>query len=100
MPFMRLDQRTVLGHLAGIGSRDPDVLYAARMDWLARVRLASVGGACIIVLGTLLTLTVVMAPVGAALLAVGWWLWRRGHANRRTVEAAYEEFVNSRGSPA
>jgi hypothetical protein len=47
------------------------------------------------VMGGLLTITILGAFIGIPLLILGWWMRRRGVRNLETVEAGYAEFLGS-----
>jgi hypothetical protein len=47
------------------------------------------------IVGALLALLIIGAFISIPLLALGWWLRRRGIANLKVVEAAYSEHVGA-----
>jgi hypothetical protein len=47
------------------------------------------------VMGGLLTVTILGAFLGIPMLILGWWMRRRGVRNLETVEAGYAEFLGS-----
>lgn len=93
-PFLRLDRAQVLGYLRAANSRDPDVLHACKASLVSLGRFPKIVGICLVVVGGLLTVTVVGAFLGIPLLGLGGWTWRRGVQNGRTIESGYAEFVS------
>ena len=92
-PFLRLDRAQVLGYLKSANSRDPDVLHAQKASLVSLGRFPKLVGIYLMVLGGLLTVTILGAFIGIPLLGLGWWTWRRGVQNGKTIESGYAEFV-------
>ena len=99
-PLLRIDRQGVIGHLKTAGTRDPDVLYAHKTTLLQAVRFPKTVGTYLMILGVLLTLTILGAFLGIPLLIAGWFVRRRGVKNIRTVEATYEEFLSPTAAAA
>lgn len=90
--FTPVDKQWVIGTLKALGSRDPDVLHAARIKLLSAVGVSRIVGAGVAGLGVLV---IVVAPtrwLSGPLLLAGWWLWRRGVRNVAAVEAGCAEY--------
>lgn len=94
-PFLSLDRQTVLGYLKAAGSRDPDVLHTHRSTLVSLGRFPKLAGVYVMVLGALLTLTILGAFLGIPALILGWWMRRRGVRNLEAIEAGFAEFVAS-----
>lgn len=90
--FTPVDKQWVIGTLKAVGSRDPDVLHAARIKLLSAVGLTRVVGAGLAGLGVLLLLFSPTRWFSVPLLLAGLWLWRRGVRNVAAVEAGYAEY--------
>ncbi|MGE3166131.1 MAG: hypothetical protein AB7O52_14585 [Planctomycetota bacterium] len=99
-PFLSLDQQRVVGFLRSIGTRDPDVLHAQKANLDSLAKFPKYVGVYLMVLGGLLTATVLGAFLGIPLLIFGWWVRRRGVRNIATVEAGYGEFMANSGAAA
>ena len=92
-PFLKLDHSTVLGYLKDAGSRDPDVLHTHKANLISLGRFPKLTGIYLVVVGGLLTLTILGAFIGIPLLVLGAWMWKRGAGNLESIEAGYAEFV-------
>jgi hypothetical protein len=89
----------VTTRLNAIGSTDPDVLYAAKTELGRAFVHQKIGGVVVAITGVLLSLTMVLAPVGIPVIAAGVWCWRRGIHNLEVVEAAHQAFLNATRRP-
>jgi len=98
-PLVSLDRQRVLTALAATGSRDPDVLYAAKTRLIRDVRLPHRAGSALILIGGALVATLVrpLVGLGVAALLLGGWLRRHGARNIGAVEAGYQEYVRRPG---
>jgi hypothetical protein len=96
-PFAILDKQSVIGTLRDTGSHDPDVLDARKAALIARVKLPKLAGVVVILLGGVVSRTVVGAFVGIPMVLAGGWLWRRAARNAATIEAGFIEYVNFPG---
>ena len=97
-PFVLLDRQAVLGYFKSAGSRDPDVLHTHKANLLAIGRFPKLAGIYVMVMGALLTITIVGSFLGIPLLVLGWWMRRRGVRNLEAIEVGYGEFLGA--SPA
>ena len=94
-PFLKVDRQDIIGTLKTAASRDPDVLYAKKIELLRAVRLPKLAGVYVMVMGALLTATILGAFLGIPLLIMGWWMRRRGLHNIVTLESAYADYVKA-----
>lgn len=94
-PFLKLDRPTVIGYLKSTGSHDPDVLHAQKAEIVSAAKFPKLAGIYLMVMGGLLTITILGAFIGIPLLALGWWVRGRGVGNLKVVESAYTEYVGS-----
>lgn len=96
-PYGPADTSTqaVTRRLKATGSTDPDVLYAAREELAAPFQRHRIVCLLIIIAGTLVCLTVVLAPVGVPAVLFGVRHRRRSQQNLATIEAAHTQFVTA-----
>ncbi len=99
-PLLKIDRQGVLGHLKSAGTHDPDVLHASKAQLLQAVKFPRTVGTYLMLLGVLLTLTILGAVLGIPLLIAGWFVRRRGVNNVRTVETTYAEYTRAQNAPA
>jgi len=95
----KLDRQMVLGALKATGSSDPDVLYARKEELLGE-RKGATGqfmAWALIVLGVVMTLMVITAPVGIPALIYGVWLQRRLTKLNGVAETTFTEYLKSIG---
>ena len=92
-PFTRLDKQSVIGTLKACGSRDPDVLFAQKLQLAAPAKHLKLLGYICLAGGAFFTVTVILAIAGIPLMIFGWWIQHFGKNNIRTVDSAYEEFL-------
>jgi hypothetical protein len=92
-PFLKLDRETVIGQLKAAGSHDPDVLHSQRSSLVSLGKFPKLAGIYVMVMGGLLTITILGAFIGLPLLVLGWWMWRRGVRNLRVIDEAFAEFT-------
>lgn len=97
-PFLKLDRQMVVGELKSAGSRDPDVLHNERGKIEVIAAFPKHAGTYVMVMGGLLTITILGAFIGIPLLALGWWMRKRGKQNMAEVEAGWSAFMG--GTPA
>ncbi len=98
--FSVVTRQQVLGALKATGSKDPDVLYAAKQELLEPVKPLKFIGLWAYVTGGLTTLLILTAIIGIPLLFFGWWTRRRARTNIETIESAFNEYMNSLGLKA
>jgi len=94
-PYGPADMSTqaVTRRLKATGSSDPDVLYAAREELAAPFQRHRIVCLLIIVAGTLVCCTVVLAPLGVPIVVVGVRHRRKCERNLATIEAAHAEYI-------
>ncbi len=95
-PLVKVTRQEVLGHLKAAGSMDPDVLHAQKATLMQAVKFPKMVGNYVILLGALLTITILGAFLGIPALVAGWFIRRRGVRNIHTVETTFEEFLRPR----
>ena len=93
--MFNLDRQEVIGALRSTGSTDPDVLYAKKQELLLQSRHTKLGGTWFMILGGLLTITILGAFVGIPLLLIGWWIRHIGVRNIRTADGVLSEYVQT-----
>ena len=93
--FSLVTRQQVLGALKATGSKDPDVLYAAKQALLEPVKPLKFIGRWAYITGGLATLLILAAIIGISLIFFGWWARRRGIGNIATIESAFSEYLNS-----
>jgi uncharacterized membrane protein YgdD (TMEM256/DUF423 family) len=91
--YTKLTKQEVIGVLKATGSRDKDVLYAAKEGQLKLAWLPKFSGTIFMIAGVGLTLTIIGSPIGIPMFFAGWWLRRRGTTSSEAVEAAYTEYT-------
>jgi hypothetical protein len=94
-PLLSLDRPMVVGYLKSSGSRDPDILHTHKAHLLSLAKFPKLAGTYVMVVGGLLTLTILGAFIGIPMLGFGWWMRRRGVRNLETVEAGWGEYVGA-----
>ena len=94
-PLLTLDKQTVIGHLKAAGSRDPDILHSHKATLVSAAKFPKLAGIYIMIIGALLTLTILGAFLGIPALIIGWWMRRRGVNNLKAVEAGLSEYTSA-----
>lgn len=98
--FSLVSRQQVLGALKATGSKDPDVLFAAKQTLLEPVKPLKFIGIWAYVTGGLATILILTAIIGIPLIFFGWWARRRGRTNIETIESAFSEYLHSVGMSA
>jgi hypothetical protein len=93
--FSLMTRQEVMGVLKATGSRDSDVLFAAKEQLLGQVKPLKIFGICAYVTGGLSTLLIVFAFIGIPLLFFGWWMRRRARQNIEVIESTFAEYLAS-----
>ena len=94
-PLLKLDKQTVIGHLKAAGSRDPDILHSHKATLTSAAKFPKLAGVYIMIMGGLLTITILGAFLGIPALLIGWWMRKRGVNNLEAVEAGFQEYVSA-----
>ena len=96
--MMSLDKQTVVGALKATGSKDADVLYAAKKQLIQQCRTLHMYSWIPMFCGVLLCLTIIGAFIGIPALALGIWLRIKTGKSLRIADEAYNEYVSSVGA--
>lgn len=91
-----IETQRVVSVLEATGSRDPDVLYAQKLELLGAARRPLVIGTLLLMIGIAGSVTVVFAPIGIPVALFGWSLRRRGVTNVSNVQAGFAQYMNYR----
>lgn len=86
------------GYLKQAGSSDPDILQSRRQELVQKQQPMKLGSLLFIVLGAILTLSVIGAVLGLPMLAAAGWVQWRARANLKAIDAAYASLAS--GLPA
>lgn len=93
MALAQIERHQVLGALKATGSSDADVLFARKEELLAETRRMELVGIASIVVGGLISLTIVGAVVGVPAILFGRSIRKQIRANVENAESIYAEFV-------
>jgi uncharacterized membrane protein len=93
--FNLLTREQVLGYLKSTGSKDQDVLLAAKEEFASNYRPIKWMGIWAMVCGVLASLLIVLAPLGIPLFFLGVWWFRRAKKNAITIEGTYAEYLGT-----
>ena len=93
--FNLLSREQVMGALKSTGSKDADVLLAAKEEFASNYRPIKWFGIWGMVCGVLMTMLIVMAPLGIPLFFLGLWWFKRAKKNNVLIEATYAEYVGN-----
>jgi uncharacterized membrane protein len=93
--FNLLTREQVLGYLKSTGSKDQDVLLAAKEEFASNYRPIKWMGIWGMVCGVLMSLLIVLAPLGIPLFFLGVWWFRRAKKNAITIEGTYAEYLGT-----
>lgn len=89
----KLDRSIVLGELKATGSKDIDVLEAARSRMLAPAKSLRIFGWGMVIVGALLALTIIGLALTIVFVPMGLWaLGRAGH-NIKVANAVFAEYA-------
>lgn len=91
-PFLKLDKSSVIGYLKSTGSRDPDIIHTQKANLVSLAKFPKYVGVYVMVLGAMLTITILMSFIGIPMLILGWWMRGRGVQNLKVVEQGYSEY--------
>ncbi|MBP6796727.1 MAG: hypothetical protein KA124_01395 [Luteimonas sp.] len=85
----------VTGYLKLAGTPDPDVLAARKHELVQKQQPMKLISLWFVIVGAILTITIIFAIVGVPLLCIAGWVHARARKNVRTIEAAYQDFVSA-----
>lgn len=94
MPVARLDRQQVLGALKSTGSSDPDILYARKEELLAESRRMKLLGTVPLVVGIILTVSIIGAVAGIPAMIFGYVVRKRIKSNFKIADEVYNDFVS------
>lgn len=83
----------VTGYLKQANSADPDILESRKQELVQKQQPMKLGSLVFIVLGAILTISLIGAIAGLPmLLAAGWVQWK-ARTNLKTIESAYQALL-------
>lgn len=102
MIVAKIDRQQVIGALKATGSSDPDVLYARKEEMLAPSKSMKLLGTAPIIMGVIMTLTIIGSVVGIPAICFGYFVRKRIRTNIQMAEAAFAEYTSAlqSGTPA
>ena len=95
MILAKLTHQQVIGTLRATGSTDPDVLFAKKEELLSETKRLKLLGVVPLIVGTILTATLIGAIVGIPMLIVGFSVRRAYKHNIAITDAALAEYLQS-----
>ena len=95
MTIPSIDRQQAIDALRSTGSSDPDVLCARKEELLNRIRKMKLFAITQMIVGIVVSLTIIGAIVGVPLMIRGLALKRCAEASDNAVETTYEEYVNA-----
>ena len=95
MILAKLSHQQVIGSLRSTGSTDPDVLFAKKEELLSETKRLKLLGIVPIVIGTIMTVSIIGAIVGIPMLLVGFSVRKAIAHNNAVTEAALAEYLQS-----
>jgi hypothetical protein len=99
MILPKLNHQQVIGSLRATGSTDPDVLFAKKEDLLAETKRLKLLGIVPIIVGSIMTVTIVGAIVGIPMLFVGFSVRKSITHNIAVTDAALADYMQSIAKP-
>jgi hypothetical protein len=95
MILAKLNHQQVIGSLRSTGSTDPDVLFAKKEELLGETKRLKLLGVVPIVIGTIMTISIIGAIVGIPMLLVGFSVRKASKHNYAVTDAALAEYMQS-----
>lgn len=83
------------GYIAQAGTGNPVVLEARRQELLQRQQPAKIGSLAFLVIGGILTITIIGAILGIPMLAIAGWVQWKVRGNLRVIDDAYRALVSA-----
>ena len=93
MVITKLNKQQIIGNLRATGSTDRDVLYAKKEELLVETRRLKLLGVVPIILGAILSITLVGAIVGIPMIVFGVMVRRAYNHNLATSDEALSEYL-------
>lgn len=100
MIVAKLERQQVLGALKATGSRDPDILFATKEGLLADTRKHKLLGIVPLIIGTIMTITIIGAIVGIPMLIFGFVVRSSLKRNIEVADSALAEFMANQTAAA
>jgi hypothetical protein len=95
MILTKLSQQQVIGTLRSTGSTDPDVLFAKKEELLSETKRLKMLGVVPLIVGTILTISLIGAIVGIPMLIVGFSVRKAYKHNIAVTDAALAEYLQT-----
>jgi len=95
MILAKLSHQQIIGTLRATGSSDRDVLFAKKEELLAETKRLKLLGVVPLIIGTILTLSIIGAIVGIPMLIVGFSVRKAYKHNIEVTDAALAEYLRS-----
>jgi hypothetical protein len=95
MILAKLTHQQVIGTLRATNSTDTDVLFAKKEELLSETKRLKLLGVVPIIVGAILTLTIIGAIVGVPMLLVGFSVRKAYNHNIALTDAALSEYLQS-----
>lgn len=91
--MISLTPEFVTGYLRQAGSSDPTALESRRQELIQRQQPMRLGSLAFIVLGAILTISIIGAILGLPMLAISGWVHWKARTNLQTIDAAWRAMV-------
>ena len=95
MIIPKLSHPQVIGSLRSTGSTDPDVLFAKKEELLSETKRLKLLGTVPIVIGAIMTVSIIGAIVGVPMLVVGILVRKTIAHNNSVTDAALAEYLQT-----
>lgn len=83
----------VVGQLKLLGSQDRQVLESCRQQLVQQQQPMKLGSLGFLILGGVLTITIIGALVGVPMLVIAGWVQWKARANIATIDAASQAYL-------
>jgi len=95
MILTKLSQQQVIGTLRSTGSTDPDVLFAKKEELLSETKRLKMLGVVPLIVGTILSISLIGAIVGIPMLIVGFSVRKAYKHNIAVTDAALADYLQT-----
>ena len=95
MILAKLTHQQVIGSLRATGSTDPDVLFARKEELLEETKRLRLLGVVPLIVGTILTISIIGAIVGIPMLLVGFSVRKAYKHNIAVTDEALAEYMRT-----